>query len=145
MDKQLEHYIDQIIEKHFGIKPKKILRMKNGICNEVFLLGLDKKEVIIRLNDDEDEMRGSEIYIPLFKSKGIKVPDIITSDYSKKFVPYYYQIQSKIEGEDINKVIHKLSKKQLYSIATEIANIFKKLLPIPTNGKFGFLYGEEKN
>ncbi|PIR03591.1 MAG: hypothetical protein COV59_05375 [Candidatus Magasanikbacteria bacterium CG11_big_fil_rev_8_21_14_0_20_39_34] len=145
MEKEIKNYITKIIEKHFFCKPQKITRMKSGICNEVYSIKITDREVIIRLNKENDEMKGSEKYIPLFRSKGIKVPEILASDYSKKFVPYYYQIQSKLEGDDINRVIATLSSTQLRVLANEIANIFKKLLVIPTNGKFGFVYGSHKN
>src|SRR3989338_5362815 len=121
-----EKYITKIIQKHFKTRPKSLVRMKSGICNEVYLVKTNDREVVVRLNENNDEMKGSEKYIPLFRSKGIKVPEIIASDYSKKFIPYYYQIQSKVEGKDINTVIAKLSASQLHALAKEIANIFKK-------------------
>lgn len=136
--------INKIIRKHFSELPKDVKRAKIGLCNEVYFVKLKNKTVVVRLNKDNDEMKGSEKYIPLFRSKGIKVPHILVSDYSKKFVPYYYQVQSKLEGDDINRVISILTAKQLKAIAKEIAKIFKKLLPIPTNGKYGFVYAKEK-
>lgn len=144
MEKNLRECITKVIQKHFNTKPKKLTRMKSGICNEVFLVQLGSREVIIRLNSDNDEMKGSEKYIPLFRSHGIKVPEILASDYSKKFIPYYYQIQSKLEGQDIKFVIDSLTPKELKLVAKEIATIFKKLLPLPTNGKFGFVYAQAK-
>lgn len=144
MEKNFRENINKIIKKHFQTKPKKIIRMKGGICNEVYLVQLGSREVIIRLNSDNDEMKGSEKHIPLFRSHGIVVPEILASDYSKKFVPYYYQIQSKLEGQEIGTIIDSLTPKQLKLLAKEIANIFKKLLPISTNGKFGFVYAQAK-
>jgi len=136
--------IDKIVKKEFGEDVTNIERMTMGICNEVFSVSLPSKQIIIRLNTDESEMIGSEKHIPLFKSKGICVPDIITSDYTKDYVPVAYQVHSKLEGKDIGQVIMHLSDEQLKNIAKEISNIIKKLATIPTNGKFGWIGSDQQ-
>ena len=50
-------------------------------------------------------MLGSHNHIPIFKSKGIRVPDILAEDYSKISIPFAYQALTKIEGRDIVDVI----------------------------------------
>ena len=132
--------IDKIIEKELKEAVVSIERMTTGICNDVFSVSLPSRQLIIRLNIDESEMMGSEKHIPLFKSKGIHVPDIIASDYTKSFVPLAYQIHSKIEGSDLGQVIMDLSDEQLKGIAKEISIIIRKLETIPTNGKFGWIF-----
>jgi hypothetical protein len=136
--------IDKIIKKEFGETVVNIERMTTGICNDVFLVSLLSRQVIARINKDESEMMGSEEYIPLFKLKGINVPDIIASDYTKSFVPFAYQILSKIEGKDLGQVIMNLTGNQLKDIAKELSIIIKKLETIPTNGKFGWVGGDQQ-
>jgi hypothetical protein len=76
--------INQISLKHFGISPKSFHRIAKGICNDVFDVVLQDKEIIIRLSSDDSFLKGSSHNIPLLKSLGINVPDILAEDYSKE-------------------------------------------------------------
>jgi len=136
--------INQIVKKELGEVVVDVKRMTMGICNEVFLVSLPSRQIIIRMNTDGSKMMGSEKHIPLLKSKGIHVPEIIASDYNKNLVPFAYQIHSKIEGQDLGQVIAGLSDEQLKGIAKEISIIIKKLATIPTNGKFGWWAGNNQ-
>lgn len=137
--KDLHHdLVEKIIYKHFNKSPEKIERMKVGLANEVYSVQVEGMEYIVRMNKKET-IKGSGKYIPLFKSKGIKVPELLAEDYSQEFVPYSYQILKKIEGVDIKKVISTLSEEELRNIAKEIVNIINKLNDIPTNGMYGFM------
>ncbi len=132
--------INQIFDKQIGSEVVNIKRMKMGICNEVFDVETnDKNHLIVRLNKNASFLEGSDRYIPLFESKGIKVPKIISSDYSLENVPFAYQILSKIDGDDLGNVILELSEKQLINLAKEISQIFDKLKAIPTDGSFGWV------
>ena len=135
----LEHkeIVEEAIAKATSEKVLSIDRMTYGICNEVYCATLPQRKLIVRLNQYPSQMEGSEIYIPLFKSQGIKVPDILASDYSKRELPFAYQVFSWIEGEDLGKVIKSLGDEEIKDIAKEIAGIIKKLSTIPTNGQFG--------
>ena len=88
------------------------------------------------MNTEPRYMLGSHNHIPVFRSKGISVPEILAEDYSKTLVPLAYQIVSKIEGRDIKDVIDTLSDEQLRAIGGEIANVFIQLRDVPNNGKF---------
>lgn len=131
-----DNLIQKIIFKHFSKNAEKIERMKTGIDNEVYFVQIENVDYVVRMNTRES-IKGSSINIPLFKSKGIKVPEIIVEDYSKELIPYNWQILSKIEGVDIGGIISSLTEEQLQEIANEIAAIIKKLITIPTNGSFG--------
>lgn len=141
MDSDHIDFVNKIILKHFGVPPTKAIRMTTGIANEVYSASLPDKEVIVRIARIERFLLGSQKHIPIFKSLGIKVPDILAEDYAKTLIPFAYQIQSKIEGQDIGEVISTLSEDQLKDIAKEICNIFKKVRAIPSDGKFGYLFG----
>ncbi len=138
MESDHREVINQILKKELNQPALEIERMKSGICNEVYSVSLPDRSVIIRLHSIGNEMKASEKFIPLFKSLGIKVPDIIASDYSKKDVPFVYQILSKIDGRDMGEVIQDLTDEQLKDIAKDIVNIFRKLESVPTNGRFGW-------
>ncbi len=54
------------------------------------------------------------------------------------------QVLTKIEGRDIGDVIETLSDEQLSLIAKEVSRIFRQLRDVPTNGRFGVLWGDER-
>jgi len=145
MPKSHTQIVKQIVEKELGEVPRHIHRMTTGLANEVYSASLSSKDVIVRMNTNEKSMTGTEAHIALFKSVGITVPEMIASDYSKTFVPFAYQIQSKLPGRDINDVISSLTEQQLKDIAHEIAFISKKLSSLPTTGMFGWIGGREND
>lgn len=134
----METEVIKIIENHFHKLPERVTPMAQGICNEVYSVDVDGRSVIVRMNQNDYFLRGSSEHIPLFRSKGIKVPEIIFEDFSKSYISYGYQVLERIEGEDLGIVIRDLSPAQLTIIAKEVATIFMKLSDLPTNGKFGW-------
>jgi hypothetical protein len=108
--------INSVIKNHFHQFPVFINRMKIGICNDVYKVGLSESEVIIRLSQYDKYLMGSHDHIPTFKFLGITVPDILLEDYTKSLIPLSYQIQSLIPGEDLGQVIESLSDKQLQAL-----------------------------
>lgn len=139
----IDETIDRISVREFGRSPDGVRRMTTGNCNEVYDVRVGEREYIFRLNREPRFMLGSRRNIPLFRSKGIKVPDILAEDYSLSFVPYAFQIQSKIAGRDIDAVIAELSDDELRGVAAEVANVFRQLAAVPNNGKFGVLWGDD--
>lgn len=131
--------IKNISLKEFNQNPDKVERITSGLQNEVYAVRVKDKDYIFRLNKKPEPLQGSSKYIPVFKSLGIKVPDIVVENYSNDISQYNYQIQTLLKGAEINDVIEGLTKDQLESIAFEIANIAKKLLQQPTNGKYGYV------
>jgi aminoglycoside phosphotransferase (APT) family kinase protein len=132
----------QILKKEFGSKPDRITRMGNGICNEVYAVDAGGRDCIVRLNTEARYMLGSHNHIPIFRSIGIRVPEILAEDYSAGFVPVAYQVLSRIEGRDINDVIDTLTDDQLRAIAGEISNVFRGLRDVPNDGRYGVLWGD---
>ena len=138
-----EQLVNTVITSYFKKPPEKIQRMKIGMDNEVYGITVAGLEYIIRLNT-RDSLKGSSKYIPLFKSLGIKVPEIVAEDYSKSLISYNWQILTRLEGTDISNVIFELTEEQLKGIADELASIIKKLTTLPTNGMYGwFLLNDE--
>ncbi len=138
-----ENLVAEVIFGHFGKYPDAIERMKVGLDNEVYGVEFGGQKYIVRLNRRES-LRGSSNNIPLFKSKGIKVPQIIAENYSKSTSLYNWQILTRLEGADIDKVISTLNEEQLDTIAKEIARIEKKLVALPTNGMYGWVGFNDK-
>lgn len=136
-----EKMIEIIVLSHFGQVPKFIKHITVGICNEVYNVGLEDKEIIIRLSYYDKFLMGSHDHIPKLKALGIKVPDILLEDYSRTEVPLAYQIQTKLEGQDLIHVIEALTDDQLKKLAKEIANIFNKTKTIIVSDKFGLIWG----
>lgn len=139
----IEHIemIRPVIEFHFIQTPKYIKRIAIGMSNEVYLVGLENKEIIARLSPIDRMLMGTHDHIPKFKALGIQVPDILAEDYNRRLIPYSYQILSKIEGKDLGQVIESLTETQLKALANEIANIFRKVSTIPSSDKFGVIWG----
>lgn len=140
-----EEMIQLIMELQFKQLPKFIKRVAIGICNEVYQVGLEKEEVIARLSPYDRFLMGSHDHIPKFKVLGIRVPDILAEDYTKSLIPLSYHILSKIEGDDLGKVIETLSERQLKELSKEIANIFNKVKTITSSDKFGVIWGGGDN
>ena len=143
MQENHQQFVKKIIQHHFEALPNTITRMTTGICNEVYMASIKAEEVIVRLSPVDKFLMGSHINIPKFKKFGIKVPDILAEDYSKTLIPYSYQIQSKIEGQDLGEVIATLTDAQLQALAKAVAKIFKKVQTIPSSEKFGIVWGGE--
>jgi aminoglycoside phosphotransferase (APT) family kinase protein len=140
-----EQMIEAIIISYFGQLPKFIKHITIGSSNEVYDIGLQDKEVIVRLSPHDKYLMGSSDHIPKFKALGIKVPDILVEDFSKTKIPLAYQIQSKIKGQDLGNVIETLTDQELKALAKEIAMIFRKSGTIPTDGKYGVIWGGGDN
>lgn len=140
-----EQMITTVISSHFGQIPNFIKRITIGTCNEVYDVGLQGKEVIVRLSPFDKYLMGSHDHIPKLKALGINVPDILMQDFSKIEIPLSYQIQSKIEGHDLGNVIETMTDIQLKALAKEIANIIRMIKTIPTNGKYGVIWGGGDN
>lgn len=136
--------IAKILLKEFGERPRAIQRMTAGHANEVYAATLASCDVIVRLNTDGGAMRGAEAHIALFRSLGIPVPDLLAADYSRARIPFAYQVQSRVPGADLGRVIATLSESELQAIAHEIAAITRKLAPLPTNGRFGWSGGDRQ-
>lgn len=137
--------VKSIIMFCFKQIPTSIQRIKIGISNEVYVVALKEKEVIVRMNLEKKYLMGSHDHIPKLKRLGIHVPAILAEDYEKAQFPFAYQIQSKIEGQDLGDVIHTLTESQLTILATEIASIFEKIQTIPSNHQFGLMWGGGDN
>ena len=137
--------IERIAQKEFGTSPSNLTRMTTGICNEVYSVAIGDREYIFRLKEEPRYMLGSHKNIPLCRSKGIKVPGILAEDYSKTWLPLAFQIQNKLPGNDLRDVIETLSDDELKALGSEVANVFRQLSTVPNNGKFGVLWGDDRD
>lgn len=133
--------IHSIAHMEFGELPQNIIRKTIGMCNEVYELTFDSHACILRMNQEKEFLYGTHKFLPLFQELEIKTPRMIAEDYSKKHVPFCYQIQTKLEGKDLGVVINELNPSQLTGIAREISDIFDKFKTLPRPQSFGGLTG----
>lgn len=143
MQENHNEIITEVIKSKLNESVVDIERMKIGMMNEVYVVTTPSRKVVFRMNKNKSAMLGVDKNIALFNSLDINVPTIITSDYSQETYPFNYQVLSYIEGKDLGAVIGSLSDSELKSIANEVVSIFKKLTAIPTNGKFGWVEGND--
>lgn len=135
----MEEIIQTIIQKHFSEILLKTEKMTTGLINEVYKIELSDKKVILRMNARQTNMKGTEFNIPLFQKVGVKVPELLFSDYSMSNVPFAYQILTIIEGTDLGLVIEKLSDEELQSLASDISDVIDRVSTIQSVSKFGLL------
>jgi aminoglycoside phosphotransferase (APT) family kinase protein len=140
-DDRFVDIVRRVAVRVFGETPGRIERMGAGLANEVYAVSLAGRDVIVRLNENPDVMRGAEAHIALFRGLGIAVPEVLAADYSMASTPFAYQVQTRTPGADIGRVITTLSRLQLTGIAQEVAAIVAKLAPLPTDGRFGWAGG----
>jgi len=138
-----EALVSAIVEKQFAEPPLGIRRMTMGACNEVYSVELSSGSVIVRMNENGRYLKGSEKNIPILRSLGTKVPEILVSDYSMQFVPICYQVQSRLVGTDLGQVISSLSDGQLAAIAQHVVAVFRSLQSVSTNGKYGYFEDDD--
>lgn len=138
--------INNICKINFQNKPLKIIKKTVGICNEVFEIQFKENSYILRMNKKKEHLYGTHKFLPIFQKLQIKTPKIISEDYSKKHFPFYYQILSKIEGQDLGLIFDEINENDLKLIASEISNIFDKFNMLPEKTSFGGITGlkEEK-
>jgi aminoglycoside phosphotransferase (APT) family kinase protein len=132
-----DDFVETIILAHFDTKPLKIERKNIGICNEVYEACLSDKSVIVRIGVTNSYLQGTSVNIPLFHSLGLKVPQILAEDFSKKLIPHPYQVLSRLPGKDLGQVIEGLTESELDGVAKEVATILTSLKSLPTDGTFG--------
>lgn len=135
--------VSRICEIEFSETPENVTVMQNAYCNTVVAATVGYRDLIFRFNSEPRFIRGSHSHIPLLRSRGIIVPEILAQDLSKTAVPVAYQIQTRIPGTDIGRVIETLTDTEIQSIANEIASIFTKLRTITPEGMFGLRWGNE--
>lgn len=145
LEQSHQEIITTIIRHHFNETPQAIERIAIGISNEVYDVTLKNKSVIARLSSTDKYLRGSHVHIPEFKALNIKVPDLLAEDYTQSHIPLCYQIQSKIEGQDLGIVIQTLTQTQLIALAKEVADIFRKVKTLPVTNQFGLILGGDND
>ena len=134
-------YIQAVGKKHFGECPLDISRKTVGMCNEVYELTFPSDSFILRMHKEKEWMYGTHKFLPLFQKLEIKTPKLLAEDYSKTEFPFCYQLQNKIEGQDLGLVIDTLKPRELKQIAKEVSQIFDKFNSLPNTKEFGLSIG----
>ncbi|MBX2815650.1 MAG: aminoglycoside phosphotransferase family protein [Saprospiraceae bacterium] len=125
-----------IAKKYFKSAPREILHKTIGLCNEVYELRFDASACILRMNAQKDQIYGTHLHLPLFQQLQIRTPEIIAEDYSKVDFPFCYQVQTKLEGQDLGLVIDGLEDGQLTAIAESVSTVLRKFNALPKDATF---------
>ena len=145
-DQMNKKSIQEIGEKQLGGLPIEIIRKKIGICNEVYELKYPSNALYFKNETKKKEwIYGTHRFLSLFQKLHIKVPTIISEDYSKTEYSFCYQIQTKIAGKDLAIVFHELSPSDLKGVAKEVSQIFDKFNTLPYKKNFGGLTGTNED
>lgn len=133
--------IEQIGTQYLGSAPLEIIRKTIGMCNEVYELRYETESVILRMNKQKEWLYGTHRFLPLFQKLKIKTPVILHEDYSKTVFPFCFQLQSKLEGQDLLLVFKELTSTQLKEVAKEVSLVFDKFNTLPAASDFGLMTG----
>jgi aminoglycoside phosphotransferase (APT) family kinase protein len=135
-DEDLRRFAGDAVRVGMGASPERLERMTTGLRNEVYAAKVGERDVVVRMNHDPAPLRGSAEHIPIFQKLRIPTPEILAANLTAQ--PLAWQIQTRLPGADIGKVIHGLSETQLDAIAAQIAGVFRKLEVLPSPGWFGW-------
>lgn len=133
--------IEQIGTQYLGTAPLEVIRKTIGMCNEVYELRYETESVILRMNREKEWLYGTHRFLPLFQKLQIKTPVILHEDYSKTAFPFCFQLQSKLEGQDLLLVFKGLTSTQLKEVAKEVSLVFDKFNTLPDATDFGLMTG----
>ena len=118
-------------------------KLNRGFSHNIYEVETNSypEKVILRFSNENPEKFGLEKEIrvnKIIQRLGLPVPRIIFYDKTKKLIPYEFVIMSKLEGEDLDFVWNKLSKKEQMQIAEKMGEILGKIHSVKFNS-FGLL------
>lgn len=121
-------------------------KINKGFSHDIYEVetGSYPQKVVVRFSNQNPEQfsLGKEIRVnKLLQNLGLPVPRIILYDKTKKIVPYGFVIMSKLDGEDLDELWNKLSKKEQIQIAEKIGEMLGKIHSVKFD-KFGMLLPE---
>lgn len=128
----------QLIFKKLDIKVNFITKVKT-YANKLYKVETNKGNFYLKIYDDKKQSKVgfklSKLYPLLLKHK-IPVPNVLKFDSSLKIVKHPYLILTEIEGDSLENVYKKLSKKELLKFYYDLGSVLAKIHSI-TFEKFG--------
>lgn len=129
----------QIIEHHFGTKPKRIVHQTSGLSNFVFMVYHAEGDFVVRLSPDPTRINS---YIKeqwaVAKVKEVGVPTSEILEVGNQVVPHPYMISRKVNGHEATFHPERLS------ILREMGRYAALINSVPTDG-FGSVFDWSNN
>jgi hygromycin-B 4-O-kinase len=91
----------KVVERHFGSKPRRLVRQGGGLTNDVFLAEHDAGSFIVRLAPDPAKVREfakEQWAISRAAQAGVPTPEVL--EVGNAFVPAAYMIARRARGEE---------------------------------------------
>ena len=120
-----DNIIKKIVDNNDLFKNKTYKLINRGFTNKIY--EVDKYIVRICINKDNEERFLNEIEFYNLNKDNKNIPKLYLSDTSKKIVPYYYQIQEKIEGKTLYEIWHKITEEERKEIVHKISIALKDI------------------
>jgi aminoglycoside phosphotransferase len=127
-----------IAQKVAGIAPVTVTRFTTGTSNYVFEAAFpDRLSLVVRASMPTSRVRleGALFLSELLRSKGLRLPAVLSHNTADVFP---WMVLERLEGTDLEHVIHRLNAEQLKSIASEVQVAQELAAQISTDGRFGY-------
>lgn len=90
----------KVIEKHFQIKNLTFQKKLEGNTHDSYIFSLNGEDIVVRLATKDNDKYYTEVWaLKELNKAGVKGPDLLAYDDSKKTVPYRYTVLNLIDGE----------------------------------------------
>lgn len=106
-----------------------VKELHGGYANPAFLIN---EKYVIRLNSDDTEDRKEcflreHVLYSLFPNFDIPAPQAIAINIKKDRVPYYYIINTYVEGDILSSVYNSFTNEDKHKIAFQVGEILKRI------------------
>jgi thiamine kinase-like enzyme len=123
-NKNYDDIIERIIDNNSILKGKSYELINSGFTNTIYKVD----NYIVRLCTYEDNEKSFSKEIDFYSNNNISgIPKLYIGDTSKSIVPYFYQIEDKINGVPLYEVWYKLDNNEKEIIIDKIINILKEI------------------
>jgi aminoglycoside phosphotransferase (APT) family kinase protein len=129
----------QIVEHHFGSKPKRLEHQSSGLSNFVFMVHHSEGEFIVRINPDATKLNAyikEQWAVNKAREVGVPTPEIL--EVGNEVIPHPYMVSRKAEGKEATEHPERLS------IVREMGRYAALINSIPTDG-FGSVFDWSSN
>ncbi len=130
-------YLKKIIGKHYDNEINSIERFKTGLCNYVYKVSMNDKNVVLKITTPEKRnfIKGGCCWYEQLKPLGIPLPELYCKD-TEHNTPY--MIMEYIDGIDLGQVYAELNHDQKSAIAKAVQDIQDTVSYLRPAEGFGF-------
>jgi len=135
--------IHNIIKKYNNkFRVKKIISIKEGVANPVFIIETQKTDLVLRIINPVAgswKVAKEKLVYKLFIKHKIPCPIILKTDISRKIIPFNYIISKRLRGNTLEKSFSNLSLTSKTKIVKELGKYLGIIHSIKFK-KFGDIY-----